>query len=193
MLRDKTYFRSFLTLLVFIQILVFILSTAAKLNNKLKSGQEFNITTKNPCLLTGCYNEICSNVAINTTLTNCTWKEEFICRVYSTCKLVDGVCAWERTDDLERCLTAITEEEGCEVSGCFGEICANSYMEVDESECTWKPEYECFKFATCGKINGLCSWTAHANYNSCYSEAIRNITTTNDTLLNATTNNDDDM
>ncbi len=190
MLRDKTYFPSFLIFLVFIQILVFTTSTAARTNNKLKTVQEINNTPTNPCKLTGCYNEICSSVALNTTLTNCTWKEEFICRVYSTCKLIDGVCAWERTEDLESCLTSIAEEDGCEVSGCFGEVCANSYIEVDESECTWKAEYECFKFATCGKINGLCSWTAHANYNSCYSEAIRNISTTNETLLNATMNDD---
>ncbi|MFA6095951.1 MAG: Gmad2 immunoglobulin-like domain-containing protein, partial [Candidatus Paceibacterota bacterium] len=53
----------------------------------------------------------------------------------------------------------------CVVSGCSGEICADTEM---MSACMYKPEYACYAKASCGRRgDGTCGWTKTAEYNAC--------------------------
>jgi len=53
-----------------------------------------------------------------------------------------------------------TVEEGCVVGGCNGEICQDADEEPLVSICIYKPEYVCYKSATCERqANGKCGWT----------------------------------
>lgn len=47
-------------------------------------------------------------------------------------------------------------ESGCQVTGCFGEVCAPYRV---GTECDWAPKMACFDHATCGiDPDGFCSW-----------------------------------
>lgn len=51
--------------------------------------------------------------------------------------------------------------EGCEVTGCNGEICAASSQPTD---CEWRPEYACFASASCELLpSGQCGWISISN------------------------------
>jgi len=48
-------------------------------------------------------------------------------------------------------------ENDCKISGCNNEICSDQEM---ISNCFWKEEYTCFKFARCERQkNNQCGWT----------------------------------
>lgn len=198
MLNGSIIFRFSLVILVFSTFYLYHcisskLESQAKL--KMRVDPPTVVYINNTCIQSGCFDEICSDTPVITNPFECRWKEEFICRAYSECKLIDGTCQWEKTKESEDCLTALSVEDDCIVSGCYGEVCSDVKYEATEEKCkleAWKPEYDCFRFATCGKINGICSWTSHAYYSSCYQEALRsnvawrfNSTTTNSTGYDA--------
>ncbi len=61
-------------------------------------------------------------------------------------------------------------EPACVTTGCSGEICASEQM---ESDCSWKPEYDCLKLTQCGAfgVNGSCGWKKTTDYVNCVAQA----------------------
>jgi hypothetical protein len=58
----------------------------------------------------------------------------------------------------------------CEVGGCSGELCYDPNVDPGISICIWRPEYACYKQATCERQNnGSCGWTMTAELQSCLS------------------------
>lgn len=54
---------------------------------------------------------------------------------------------------------------GCRPSGCSGQICSDQDM---ISDCMFRPEYACYKTATCERQpGGDCGWTKTANLSNC--------------------------
>lgn len=59
---------------------------------------------------------------------------------------------------------------GCFVGGCSGEVCSDSQDVA--SACIYKPEFQCYKSATCERqSNGQCGWTQSAELLSCVANA----------------------
>lgn len=57
-----------------------------------------------------------------------------------------------------------TQEGSCVVTGCNREICAD---QPTNSICVYRPEYECYKNATCNKMGGKCSWIMTEELRAC--------------------------
>ncbi len=61
----------------------------------------------------------------------------------------------------------VTERDGCEATGCSGEVCAESSAGV-ATACEWKAEYACYRSAECARqSNGTCGWTPTAELAFC--------------------------
>ncbi|MBW3015080.1 eight-cysteine-cluster domain-containing protein [Candidatus Woesearchaeota archaeon] len=60
-------------------------------------------------------------------------------------------------------------DEDCIVGGCSGTICSSKQAGPIFSTCEWKPEYECYKEANCGCVQGRCAWK-DGNLESCIQE-----------------------
>ena len=59
--------------------------------------------------------------------------------------------------------------KGCMRGGCSGQLCVD---EPVASTCEWRPEYACFKTATCERqADGKCGWTKTTALSSCLSAA----------------------
>lgn len=55
--------------------------------------------------------------------------------------------------------------DGCVISGCSGEVCAD---EGHVSSCIWHEEYACYQAATCGRQDdGACSWNQTGTLAAC--------------------------
>jgi eight-cysteine-cluster-containing protein len=55
---------------------------------------------------------------------------------------------------------------GCFVGGCSGQICSD--QEGAMSTCEYRPQYGCYKNATCERqMNGQCGWTQTALLTGC--------------------------
>lgn len=66
-----------------------------------------------------------------------------------------------------------TEEGGCVISGCSNEICADKGM---ISSCEYKPEYQCYRSATCSRNNnGNCGWEMDKELKSCLNNKKNNV------------------
>jgi len=65
--------------------------------------------------------------------------------------------------------TTPTTSSGCVVTGCSGQICAS---EKQITTCEFKPEYACYKTATCEKqASGGCGWTSTPELAACLSSS----------------------
>lgn len=64
------------------------------------------------CVITGCNQEICSEVA-HPHVGICLWKPEYACyHQYGTCeKDTSGICNWAQTPQLVECLQKLHQEE----------------------------------------------------------------------------------
>ena len=61
-------------------------------------------------------------------------------------------------------------QDGCIVGGCNGEVCSDKQV---ASPCVYKPEFECYKNATCERQgNGSCGWTSTPELISCLGASI---------------------
>lgn len=59
----------------------------------------------------------------------------------------------------------------CVVGGCNGELCQDASDAPLASICLYKPEYECYKSATCERqVEGNCDWTQTEELTSCLAE-----------------------
>jgi eight-cysteine-cluster-containing protein len=57
----------------------------------------------------------------------------------------------------------------CVVGGCSGQVCADEPL---ASTCEWRPEYGCYKAATCERqADGKCGWTKTAELTACLNAA----------------------
>ena len=58
----------------------------------------------------------------------------------------------------------------CVVTGCSGQLCAEEQM---ASTCEWRPEYACFRDATCGRFGpgGACAWKSTPELAACLESA----------------------
>lgn len=57
-------------------------------------------------------------------------------------------------------------KDGCFVGGCSGQICSEN--EGAMSTCEYRPEYACYKNATCERqVNGKCGWTQTSSLSAC--------------------------
>ncbi|OGM73994.1 hypothetical protein A3H21_04780 [Candidatus Woesebacteria bacterium RIFCSPLOWO2_12_FULL_42_8] len=60
----------------------------------------------------------------------------------------------------------------CVVGGCSGELCVEEESEA-VSICILKPEYECYKNATCARQkNGSCGWTQTPELTNCLENSL---------------------
>jgi eight-cysteine-cluster-containing protein len=51
----------------------------------------------------------------------------------------------------------IAEKDGCMITGCSGQVCAEEEV---ITTCEYRPEYECYKDAACERQEGgECGWT----------------------------------
>jgi hypothetical protein len=61
------------------------------------------------------------------------------------------------------------DPKGCVKGGCSGQVCADEPL---VSTCEWRPEYACYKTATCERqADGKCGWTKTAALTSCLASA----------------------
>jgi len=62
-----------------------------------------------------------------------------------------------------------TASSDCEIGGCSGEIC-NPAEQKMFTTCEYREEYSCYKLASCGCVNGKCSWQKNEAFDSCFAE-----------------------
>ena len=96
----------------------------------------------------------------------------------------DDDCAFGYVCDFETCYDGICppgvfcecagtcvkkEPESCMVSGCSGEICADTLV---DSDCAWHPWFVCLKYTKCGNFaaDGSCGWLQTFEYQACMDE-----------------------
>ena len=61
--------------------------------------------------------------------------------------------------------------EGCVIGGCNGELCQDADEEPLSSICIFRPEYICYKSATCELQNdGKCGWTQTEELQACLAQ-----------------------
>jgi hypothetical protein len=66
--------------------------------------------------------------------------------------------------------TTVTTTTTCYVGGCSGQICSDQPGMA--SNCEFRPEYACYKNATCEvQANGQCGWTPTASLTQCLNSA----------------------
>lgn len=74
----------------------------------------------------------------------------------------------KRKDIQEKKENTQTAKNGCIISGCNNEICQSKDEESAFSVCLYKPEYECYKLATCERqSNGECGWSETEEFKAC--------------------------
>jgi hypothetical protein len=62
-------------------------------------------TVEAGCMVGGCSSELCVEAGTDA-ISPCIWKPEFTCYQSAICrKQASGLCAWERTPELEVCLS----------------------------------------------------------------------------------------
>ncbi len=58
---------------------------------------------------------------------------------------------------------------GCRRTGCSGQVCSD---EPVVTTCEWKPEYECYREATCARgPGGACAWVQDEALRACLERA----------------------
>ncbi len=63
-------------------------------------------------------------------------------------------------------VTDTVAQKQCYVGGCSGQICSDQEGVI--STCEWRPEYACYRDATCDvQPDGNCGWTPTAELNAC--------------------------
>ncbi len=79
--------------------------------------------------------------------------------------LVLGACGADLSDLVGGARKSLAAPADCVVSGCSGEVCAESSM---ESICIWRAEFACYETAQCARqADGQCGWTMDAQLSSC--------------------------
>lgn len=72
----------------------------------------------------------------------------------------------EATQAYFRVVAPAIEPVPCFVGGCSGQVCSNDPGVV--TTCEWRPEYACYRSATCGiDADGSCGWVETAELTSC--------------------------
>lgn len=57
---------------------------------------------------------------------------------------------------------------GCKVGGCSATVCSEASGEDMMTTCEFKPEYACYRSATCEKqADGACGWTQTPELSAC--------------------------
>lgn len=68
--------------------------------------------------------------------------------------------------------TATPVATKCVIGGCSGEICSDAADGPAISNCIYKPEFACYKSASCGvQANGKCGWTQDSALKACIAAA----------------------
>lgn len=86
------------------------------------------------------------------------------CYKNSTCQRQNnGRCGWTNDATVQTCLNQQdinynSTNSGCKIGGCSGELCGLDNGEGLVSSCIYKPEYSCYKNATCAKTGTTCGW-----------------------------------
>ena len=61
---------------------------------------------------------------------------------------------------------------GCIAGGCSGQLCVDASQQAPISTCEWRPEYACYRTATCERqANGNCGWTSTPELTQCLIDA----------------------
>ena len=61
----------------------------------------------------------------------------------------------------------------CTVAGCSGEMCVGTSDPIKASICLYKPEYACYRTATCAvQPDGNCGWTPTAELTQCLNNSV---------------------
>ncbi|HZX12369.1 MAG TPA: eight-cysteine-cluster domain-containing protein [Candidatus Nanoarchaeia archaeon] len=61
-----------------------------------------------------------------------------------------------------------TTDNDCMKAGCSSQLCTTKTQAPDIiTTCEYKPEYACYQQATCGCVQGACTWKDQANVNQC--------------------------
>jgi hypothetical protein len=90
-----------------------------------------------------------------------------------TCSRIKFACDFaageEFFSDSCGCGCTVPAPKPCVVGGCSGQICADESM---ISTCIWRPEYACYRTATCERdAAGTCGWTKTAELTACLASA----------------------
>ena len=133
------------------------------------------------CMVGGCYNELCMNLASNITL-NCNFpfRNEFKCYEHADCRLLaDGRCDWDPKEALNVCLRNARagirpseeprrEELRCVTDGCFNEFCRDASLpRMMLDRCDYRPEFECFRLTRCRPIENRCEFSMNRDFMDC--------------------------
>ena len=71
------------------------------------SGSGGSVSVLDKCIVSGCSNTVCADVAEGPQITTCEWRDEYACYQKATCERQgNGDCAWTQTDALKECLGA---------------------------------------------------------------------------------------
>lgn len=60
------------------------------------------------CLVSGCSGEVCYH---KERMTPCVYREEFECLAHTSCKCLDGVCAWVPTPEYIECMNNFSDRK----------------------------------------------------------------------------------
>lgn len=61
-----------------------------------------------------------------------------------------------------------TPAVGCVTGGCSGTVCQAADAEPTMTTCEWRPEYACYRDATCERQpDGACGWTRSDALTTC--------------------------
>lgn len=76
---------------------------------------------------------------------------------------IDGCISGETR--VHECVAVKPRPKACVPTGCSGQICA---AEPIITTCEWRPEYACYKLATCeAQASGSCGWTPNPEFDVC--------------------------
>ena len=98
------------------------------------------------------------------------------CLLSVPCVRMNGGCQFLRNRRFYECQRY--NKPPCVVGGCSGEICSEQSNDGEGmiSICLWKPEFACYRSATCERqINGQCGWTQNSSLIRCLRHPPRDI------------------
>jgi hypothetical protein len=138
-------------------------------------------TIDSGCMIGGCFNEVCMNLASNMTMTcNYPFRNEFKCYERANCRLLaDGRCDWDPKDTLNDCLRSSRagirpleeprrEELMCITDGCFNEFCHDVRLpSMMLDRCDYRPEFECLRLTRCRSIDDRCEFEMTRDFRDC--------------------------
>ena len=67
-----------------------------------------DVVEDSKCVIAGCSSQVCvTEEKAKDLFTTCEFKEEYRCFKFSNCRIIDGECGWEQTEEYLECLEEV--------------------------------------------------------------------------------------